>query len=531
MKVPVNHISIYLIKEDFAAHEQIVKNHDSMKSKEVDEVGVFYYSDSNTFPPGWKEKFFVKSLDDVSFTNSSSKGLLLVSVNVGNSVMRTFAVPFGYGWTMLNQAACEERFGLKTTLSIVKPDGLRKISKKNMSSIPKDTSEQLSRSGIVADFGIDIEQDLIQAITGSTELKDFGRMVSGKDSLTLSVNVNISNLHEFLKKCYERYASDDYKQEFRWIDQIAEIKDSTLKERLDKQLIDNITNGDLDKTWMAVPQILEWEDVDCFRYGNKKNVDSHDDIELLTFMDSLDDETNKNLSIDFLKSKDIRCISSSSGETKYRWRAYSCFYCEVIDDTTKKTYLLSNGKWYEIEKEFAEQTNSAFETIRDAGCSFSIPDYNHKNEGDYNEKVANGDVSLCCMDRKNISYGGGHSSIEFCDIFRDDKKIVHVKHYGGSSVLSHLFAQGVVSGELFVADEKFREKVNDKLDASHKLSDTSVKPKAEDYEIIFAIITKSSKKLSLPFFSKVTLRNAHRRLRAYGYKVSLLKISRSDDSD
>jgi len=37
-----------------------------------------------------------------------------------------------------------------------------------------------------------------------------------------------------------------------------------------------------------------------------------------------------------------------------------------------------------------------------------------------------------------------------------DKEIVHVKHYGGSAVLSYLFSHGVVSGELFIADEDFR---------------------------------------------------------------------------
>ena len=83
----------------------------------------------------------------------------MVKVSKANGL---FAVAFGYGWTLLNPEAYEERFGLKTALSIIDPDNLRKIDKKNMSVSPKNTSEQLTKTGVISDFGIDIEQDLIQ---------------------------------------------------------------------------------------------------------------------------------------------------------------------------------------------------------------------------------------------------------------------------------------------------------------------------------------------------------------------------------
>jgi uncharacterized protein (TIGR04141 family) len=117
-----------------------------------------------------------------------------------------------------------------------------------------------------------------------------------------------------------------------------------------------------------------------------------------------------------------------------------------------------------------------------------------------------------------------YSKIEFCDLLTNNKKIIHVKKYGGSSVLSHLFAQGMVSGELFIGDKKFREKVNKGLPESHRIENTEDRPIASDYEIIFAIISSLDKDLDIPFFSKVNLRSAKRRLGAFGYKVSLQKI-------
>ena len=47
----------------------------------------------------------------------------------------------------------------------------------------------------------------------------------------------------------------------------------------------------------------------------------------------------------------------------------------------------------------------------------------------------------------------GLTKIEFCDLYGRDKEIVNIKRYTGSSELSHLFQQGVVSGELFAREQ------------------------------------------------------------------------------
>jgi uncharacterized protein (TIGR04141 family) len=91
-------------------------------------------------------------------------------------------------------------------------------------------------------------------------------------------------------------------------------------------------------------------------------------------------------------------------------------------------------------------------------------------------------------------------------------------------VLSHLFAQGLVSGELFRRDEEFRRMVNAKLPASYRLGASVGCIDAARFEIVYAIVSKSTKALNIPFFSKVNLRNADRRLKTFGYRVSLLKV-------
>ena len=149
-----------------------------------------------------------------------------------------------------------------------------------------------------------------------------------------------------------------------------------------------------------------------------------------------------------------------------------------------------------------------------------LPNYVEGDEWAYNVGVANSYPDACCMDRKVIMHGGGHNRIEFCDILTRDKKIIHVKKYGGSSILNHLFAQGVISGELFMSDEDFRDKLNHELPDGYKLANVHARPNAQEYEIVYAIISKSPNPLDIPFFSKVSLRNARRRLTSYGYAVT-----------
>ena len=524
-KIKTNRLSVYLIKGNFSDHGDILKNIENLQSRDIEGTGTFYFGESHTFRPDWLKKFFGSTLDDEqSLFNASSKGVLLVNIKVSTTSERIFAIPFGYGWNFLKPGVWEERFGLKVALNCVDENHLRRIDKKNMSSVPKDTSEQLSREGVAADFGIDIEQDLIQSITGKSKDDDFGQSITGKDALSVSVKVDLLNLQDFLKKCFKTYESEEYKKNFGWIDQVSEVKDPAMVDSLSSKLIEEIKNENFEKIWMAVPEIVDWSDVAGFTYKNKKE-NLEDDIYLEGFLNSLSDTEKKNVELGTFERKTISCYSASNEELKNHWKAFNCLYCEIQNDEDNKTYLLSNGKWYEIDKNFASQVNKEYKQFRDQEYEYSLPQYKHENEADYNEKVATSSGGgFFCMDRKNISHGGGYSKIEFCDLISSDNKIIHVKHYGGSSVLSHLFSQGVVSGELFLADEKFREKVNDLLPTTNKLTDIKPRPNPRDYEIIFAVISSSKNDLDVPFFSKVSLKNARRRLETYGYKVYLRKI-------
>ena len=147
-------------------------------------------------------------------------------------------------------------------------------------------------------------------------------------------------------------------------------------------------------------------------------------------------------------------------------------------------------------------------------------------EGEYNERlVRENNNDYCLMDR-NLTYLGG--PMEFCDVFSKSKELIHIKRYGGSASLSHLFYQGMTSAEFFQMDPEYRKLVLSKLPKQFQNFTADARPHFEEYHVVFGIIKGSSKQLMMPFFSRVGIRHAVRRLQGFGYRVSLARIDVAD---
>lgn len=510
-----NKLNICLIKKEITSFEEAVL--DGVHAVEVVGVGTLYVDDSHPRPPDWIVGFFGVGFDiGKRLITSSARGVLLTSIQHGEE-RRIFAVIFGFGRHLLKDDVVEERFGLRIVLNAVDPESLRSIDKTSLGSVPKQTREQMSRDGGASNFGIDIEQDLINSVTGKSRDPRFGRTISGRDALAVSVRIDMDNILDFLSTCISVHDSDAYRVNFSWIDQIKDIRSRETVENLDERLVSKLKDEDYTKIWMAVPEIIDWVDVKEFKYQRPKRGASHEDIDIRNFLTELGDEE---LNAEILKHSKVFVISSRTEDVAHSWTAYKCLYAEIEDGG--KLYVLNNGKWYEIVADFARQVNDDFVHIPES--DIELPEYAHTDEAEYNRAATVSIAGACCMDGDVVVHGGGHSRIEFCDILTPDKKLIHVKRYGGSSTLSHLFSQGVTSGELFVADGEFRRLLNDKLPTDHKLANVQDRPDPRDYEIIFGVISKSNNPLDIPFFSKVSFRNAKRRLEGFGYKVYKKKI-------
>src|SRR6218665_955245 len=512
-------LSIYLIKEGIANHDGIIKGISNKKKEEFDN-GILYYKESYLSSPTWTDNFFNRSIDGLK--NSSASGLYITKVTDDNRNIY-FGISFGHGWQMFKDGVIVEQFGIKTALSIIK-DEVKKIEKKNFAKDLKDVSEQLGKAGSVSDFGFDVEQDIMKAIVGEPKYQDvYGKNVVGKDSISLSVKKDVNEINQLLLALYEAYVSNQYRENFDWFDNFSSISDKTLISELDNKIIEKINNeGNTDVIyWLSIPEVINWEHTKCFRYKSRSDSPEYQDIVFDEFKGSLKEGEKNNISIEILKKKKAFQIGTNDEEIG-SWTVYKCLYAEI--DFQNEKYLLVSGRYYKVDEDYKQRIEGEFRV----DTSFTLPDWDSSvYEKTYNANVANNDSDYWCLDGgANSNNLIGNRKIEFADLVKSDKHLIHVKKYGASSVLSHLFSQGFVSATLLSTDKSFRREVSNKLKDFNEniVVEDNCNPK--EYTIVYAIGTNQNE-LKLPFFSLVNFKNIKKQLElVYKYKVLLIKINR-----
>lgn len=517
MKKKTHSLTVLMLKNSIDDPIKVVKDASSLDSADVmlgSLKGQLYFKQNPSHAPSWVRLFQPKLGTTLSsLYNSGSSALFLLK-----SGSRYFALTFGYGKSLLVADCYEENFGLKVVLNSVDPEKLRSVDIQSLDAVPLNRRNQASVATNLADFGLDIEQDLIYAATGQPKDLTLGKQLTGKDILKISIPLEIDDLPVLLDKLGNQYDAETYKGSFAWVDHLSEVRTKSLIDTLNSQLSNKIQAKTFDKTWLAVPEIIEWSDIAGFKYQKPKQGELHEDISWDTYLSFLGNDYAHNL--ETFKKHDVLAISESSGQPIHAWPIYKCIYCELSYDGAD--YALNNGKWFKVNSDFLTSLNNAINLIPTS--TLTLPDYHGNDEGVYNESVHNDNPNyFALMDKKLIVHGGGHSKIEFCDLFSSDKHLLHVKRYGGSSVLSHLFAQGTVSARLLLSDPEFRKKVNELLPSPFKLKNTSQKPKADDFEVVYVIASNNpaASAQELPLFSKINLRNNANQLQMYGMKVSL----------
>lgn len=518
-KPPQITLSVFLIKEGVGDVDTFLSNNSSLHHYSLKngdrEIGDLYVKKPYPKPPGWG-KFFRNYVDSRELgKTSSTAGVLVMRVE-----KRWFALAFGQGRFLLNPESWEERFGLLVTLNSVERDRIKSIDKRTFDALSTHSKVQSSQEAAPQDFGLDVEQDLVRAVTGTPKDSQLGHRLSGMDALRVCVSAALEQLPALLQRYQIQFSSTAYRNNFPWVDHIAEVTRASQKDELDSLLVEQVKKANLERCWMAVPEIVDWASIDGFRYGLSNKNPKHHDIHLNSFLDEVRDPTN--ITIEKLRQRQVYCVGDDDRQI-YQWSIYKCIYCEL--DHGNESYLLSGGKWYRVTRDFVAEVNDSFNKI--SRYPVSLPEYDDNSEGEYNERVANGNPDqYALMDMKLIPFGGGNNKFEFCDLYTCDKDIIHVKRYGGSSIFSHLFAQGTSSGELFHTQSEFRDLVNKKLPSTHKLSDCTRRPSPEEYRVVFAVVSDSDEPdVTIPFFSRLNLRSVVRRLDGYGYQVAIAKIS------
>lgn len=512
-------LTVYLAKEEYKEVDDLIKLEAKYKKFPVkigdDEVGTLLVASSHSSPPRWGT-LFSDFVDTEQIGMNQTTGALLAIKEEG----RLFLYSFGRGRHLVKTESIEPNFGLRAALNLLDPESIRSLDKSSLEAQPKQAREQSGEAVGLDFFGIDIESDLLRGITGRPRSADFGSRVSGGDPIKLSMPIRMENIKTLSGRLYAAYGDESYKNgPFSWIDHIGMVKDNDLRDDLDCLLVDRLISGDFDCLWLCAPKIIDWERVAGFKYSAGKKAVQYCDTRI---EECLGEIAKNDIDVALLKRRKIIAVDDD-GLQVFDDTVYRFLYAEACHNDV--VYILNAGTWYAVTSDYVKRIHEQYEYINAKKYDRDLLEYDDESEGHYNERLVGSDSSqFALLDKKNILLPDAASPVEACDVYRKDKELIHVKRYGGSSVLSHLFSQGLVSGELLKMELRFRQELNQRLPPHLKIEGVEARPLPDEYTVVFAIISEQENGLSLPFFSKISLKHAVNRLEAFGYKVKLAKI-------
>jgi uncharacterized protein (TIGR04141 family) len=510
--LPARDLTIYLLEEPIT-EEQVVAALAGCTEHRI-AVGrttgrLFVKAVRNNAGPRWAA-LFEDQVDRAEFGIVAS----VSAVFLIRSSDRLFALTFGAGRFLLDDNWVEERFGFYSVLNLVDANQIRSVDKKSLDAIGRQTRVQTSRGATVRDFGVDYERDLLRAVVGTPREADLGTRVVGATALHASVRIDLVNLPRLLAKYFDQSRSHTYRRKFPGIDQLRLVTNDDQISRLDSRVIQALNDADVDTFSLAVPDIIDWRQVSVFRYEGLRDATDHYELSIGDLLRLAADAGHQWSATDLNR---IRIgILDADGNPRERWALRKCLFGQLRFQG--KQWVLSSGMWYSVAEDLVAEVDEAFNGLERLG---GLPHFEHQTEADYCQHLSTRDGVWALMDRRPITFGGGRSSVEFCDLFsRGSSTLLHVKRYAGSGPLSHLFQQALVSGETFRTVPEFRRLVNDRLPQQHQLADWRETP--QGFRVALGIVRTGA--LNLPFFSKVTLRNTVRLLKGFDFSVVLAHI-------
>jgi uncharacterized protein (TIGR04141 family) len=490
-------------------------------------------------PPAWRTFIAqgIAELPEGIFTGGAGAVIFLPVLD------RIAAVCFGHVHIALNDDAFERQFGFKVTLNTVPRSSLRTLDLATPDAVTFQKRVQASKDSDLQEFGVDMLRDLARVAGGTPKDTSFAHFVAGKDSLSITCEVDAGSLREKCAEILTAYRQTIYRKEFAWVDNMRTVIEKDIVEQLDQKLFDALgalRAGNSSDLHMAPPEIVNYTEGGQLHYNG---FGSHGANFYSLSIDDYVAELNRcafDGDMEEIKDKHrIKAKGDREDDFSEKWRIYDCFVFETSlgAGADVEHYILCAGDWYRLERKFKVQVEKFFDAIPKASI---IGKTACSNEQKLIDDIAATRADLLMLDRQKINPDGvRYANLEPCDFFSDRRQFIHLKDGHSSGPISHLWSQGVVSAEAFVTDAGFRKKLRAKVKSFGRgfeahLPKSTDRVVRDDYSIVYGIMRKpyGDGSVGLPFFSKLSLRTAAERIGQLGFPLSIELIEKpASDTD
>lgn len=490
-------------------------------------------------PPDWIEFLRDQSHEIPANLSASGAGAILFVP----AARRILALCFGHVHIALKTDAFVRQFGLKVTLNSVPRDRLRSIDTATLDAVTVQKRVQTSRDSDLQVFGVDMYNDLARLAAGTPSNSEFAQFVAGKDTLKIITTDESDEIQNLCDRVMEMYQSNTYMRDFAWVDRMKIVAEKTILAQLDAKVFEALTElraGNRADLYMSPPEIVDYTEGSQLHYNGFGSRGKN--FLNLSVTDYVAELNRCQFGGDMMELKEKHFISakkSNGAPFSEKWKVYDCFTYETVltQRVDADQFVLFSGNWYKVENNFKNEVEDAYNAIKKVSI---VGQTNCQNERELIEYLLNNRPDLLKLDQVKINPRGvTYGNFEPCDFFSKNREFIHLKDGNSSGSISHLWAQGVVSAEAFVSDHDFKVKlrrevktISDRMAGNRKFEKlfptARQKLEREKYKVVYGIMRKpyNNGNLGIPFFSKISLQGAVRRIEELGISVAIELIQK-----
>jgi uncharacterized protein (TIGR04141 family) len=539
-------LTLHLAKADVAEFEDVFTEeatlktgHESTRIVDDPQFGDgarLYVFVGNSHPPRWLAEVRAHFNVQGHITTKSAAGVLLFW-----AADRLFASTFAHGWMYLDEHRFEGDFGLRAAINALDDTKLKRLERANLGDALRGVALSPFQRGLDS-FGLDDALDLIRKISGRTRDDTTTDAMTGSRSLRVTGEFGIGDLPQLASDALEYYESDAYQEtQFAILDSVMPVADRQLAEDLDDLAAASIRDGE-QRFEFGLPIGFDDQAV-SYKFIGPGLPGMHPDLLLRDYVAAMGSRLNE-LTAETLRNHKIVAIFEDDDRPDSKWSVRSSLVGTLVYENER--YATNEGDWYQIEQQFRSAIEEAFIDVVEEWDQPPEPlrkiyDANgngrYEAEAVYNARFAQ-THGYVLLDRAMIQIPGvDRSDFESCDVLDlAGKRFLHIKKSSRrSSVLSHFFKQGANSARHFSTFEDAWTQLHALVEAragyaaAEMLNDVRADDRAWKVEFIIADTPRQNGQFNIPFFSKVSLRDEVRTLRAMKYEASVRFIGLQPD--
>jgi uncharacterized protein (TIGR04141 family) len=420
-----------------------------------DRPALWFTFQTEAAPAAWAQDAEITLGRPVDIREQHSGGVLVIDVDE-----RLYAISFGQGFRRILDGYRDQRFGLRVAIRCLDAEELNEIVRRRPGQSRVDST--LTPAGApVLWLRPGNLSEIVRRIGGRTlpmrltyqPPGDRAAKLLGSSGLRLRLGLRGEDLVEDIRTIAAIHDRPLPLIDLAFVDDVAPVSDARTRRQLDADLEDILSDpreltGQAGDLAICVPDsaLDHLDETASYRVAVAGQVFAVPDLQLSDIGLALGSTVPGGRLKALTRGQIAPCELPGGRRQLVRPSALTWIEATVV--VGDRHFVLLDGEWHEFDRDFAVRVGREVEEVFAGSAAPQLPPWPAGwDEAAYNRHVQQVDPRYLCLDRKlvrdqELHHGPG---LELCDLLGPENELIHVKRAKGSSTLSHLFAQGLVS--------------------------------------------------------------------------------------